>query len=294
MGYPTLLFINSDAKVVHRFVGAPKLAEDFLEIGKIALDTTERLASYQEKFKAGNLEGEFIFKYLHRLDQAYIPKQRILRDYFATQQESDLSSRTNWNIIYKHVSKMNSREFKYLLSHQEEFIEKYTEDSVNNKIYTIFLQQCFKHIGSKDFDIDKYESLKNKIRKSNFKKADQLIVTADLHYYRRNGKWKDYISLAIENVDKYYLNDYMTLNNIAWNFLDNTNKDDYLVKAEKWSRKSVELESKAFNNDTLAAILYKLGKKEEAIKYQEIALELAEKEGRPTKSYEERLAKMKK
>ena len=292
--YPSLLFIDGEGRDVHRFVGAPKYPHEFIRIGEIALNPTERLAYFQDHYDNGNLEGEFILKYLNKLTTAYIPRDPIIKKYFDTQHDSQLTTRANWEIIYYHVNKINSREFKYLLNNQKDYKVLYNEDSVNNKIYTTFLQQAYKLIYSREFEPEKYESLKNKIRKADFALGEQLIITADLQYYSRYNKWKDYTELAYNNVDKFYLEDHNTLNNIAWNVCQNTNKKEYLNKAEEWAKKSVELNSKSFNNDTYAAILYKVGKKEEAIKQQELAIELAKEEGRPTKSFEEKLDKMKK
>lgn len=52
-----------------------------------------------------------------------------------------------------------------------------------------------------------------------------------------------------------------------------------LAKGAGLAKRSVEIESMYANNDTYAAILYKLGKKEEAQKAAIKAIELAKAEG---------------
>ena len=54
---------------------------------------------------------------------------------------------------------------------------------------------------------------------------------------------------------------------------------DLLKKAVKWSRKAVRLENNYFNNDTLAALYFKLGKKNKATKKAQKAIKLAKKSG---------------
>ncbi|MFP4529347.1 MAG: hypothetical protein ACLFQX_12430, partial [Candidatus Kapaibacterium sp.] len=52
--------------------------------------------------------------------------------------------------------------------------------------------------------------------------------------------------------------------------------------ARTWVERSIELNSNYANQDTYAAILYKLGEYEKALKHANLALEMARKEGKET------------
>ena len=52
-----------------------------------------------------------------------------------------------------------------------------------------------------------------------------------------------------------------------------------LKKALKWAEQSVELDSQYYNNDTLAALYFKLRKKKKGIRAAEQAIELAKANG---------------
>jgi hypothetical protein len=83
----------------------------------------------------------------------------------------------------------------------------------------------------------------------------------------------------------------MMLNRMAWNFFQVSTEPKYLEKASGWAKKSIELNSTAENNDTYANLMFKLGNKAEAVKYEKIALELAKKEKVALNEYEDNLKK---
>ena len=66
-----------------------------------------------------------------------------------------------------------------------------------------------------------------------------------------------------------------------------------MAKAEIWAERSVNLQNNSCNYDTYAALLFKLGKKKEAIAAEEKAVEIARKNGEQTEEYEKTLNKFK-
>ena len=84
------------------------------------------------------------------------------------------------------------------------------------------------------------------------------------------------------------------LDNAARKFLELTKDPFYLVKALNWSTKAVELYDSYTAENTHALLLYKNGKKEEAIAWQEKAITLKKSRGLDTKELEKELADMKK
>ena len=82
------------------------------------------------------------------------------------------------------------------------------------------------------------------------------------------------------------------LNNIAWSVQEMTSDKKYLERALTWAKRSVDLKSEPFNNDTVAMILLKMGKKEDAIRYEKEALRLAKEKHQPVREYEESLKNM--
>lgn len=64
------------------------------------------------------------------------------------------------------------------------------------------------------------------------------------------------------------------LNSIAWGIFENSNKKNMLEFAAKLSEHSIKSDRNAFTLDTYSNILYKLGRTNEALKFQEEALNM--------------------
>ena len=286
--YPTLLFITPDGEMVHKRVGAPQKVQDYLDMGVIALTPGEGLSDCEKKFQAGDRDPQFILKYLGRLKDAYTPVDEPLKQYFSTPKDTNLLSRPNWEIIYQYLTNADLPVFDYLLKHQQDYAKLYTADSVNSKIYNVYLQSLIAIKRSRTLNLEEtYKILKQKIMDSGYDQAEKVIFTADLSTISND----KFLEFAYNGVDKWYLDDYDMLYRLSKAVLNNTKEVKYLEKAASWAKRSIELKSTAENNDTYAGLMFKLGKKEEAVKFEKTALELATKEKLPLKEYEGNLKK---
>lgn len=85
------------------------------------------------------------------------------------------------------------------------------------------------------------------------------------------------------------------LNNGAWTiYQTGTRNKNYLSHAITWSKRTVDLDPAAYNNDTLAHLLYRLGFYAEAEARQQRAVELARQEKVSSIPYQQALEKMRK
>lgn len=83
------------------------------------------------------------------------------------------------------------------------------------------------------------------------------------------------------------------LNNAAMSFYELTNDPLYLAKALQWSTRANQFYDSYASMDTHAHLLYKTGKKQEAIEWQIKAITLYKKQGFDSKNLEKVLAEMK-
>ncbi len=84
------------------------------------------------------------------------------------------------------------------------------------------------------------------------------------------------------------------LNNLAWIHFENMHNTEDTKQALIWSSKSLEYERGIGYLDTYANLLNKLGRKEEAIKIQQEAIDLSRKAGNDVTELEKTLIEMKK
>ncbi len=292
--YPSLLFIDTAENMVHERVGAAQKVRDYIDMARVAQNPEECLASYIKMYNAGNNSPQFIQTYLNRLADAYIPVNAVMKKYFATQNETDLLNRVNWNIIYRFVGEINDPLFEFLVKHQTEYARSYSRDSVNGKISDVYMNALNGTLrnGNAKLADSAYMTLKEKIKASGFEGARKVIFTTDLQWYQTRGKNKEFLDLAFENMDKYYSDDYDMLSKVSWMVSSMTNEQKYMEKALYWSKRSVSIKGEPFNIDTYASILFKMGKKDEAIKQEKRVIALAKKRNISALPYEEALKKM--
>ena len=83
------------------------------------------------------------------------------------------------------------------------------------------------------------------------------------------------------------------LNRVAWNFYKMSSDTMYLNKALQWVKRGLEFYEPAEATDTYARLLYKTGKKEDAVFWELKTIALKQKMGYPTVEFEAVLNKMK-
>lgn len=292
--YPSLIFINANEEMVHERVGAPQKVRDYIDMAMVAQNPEEGLAAYIKKYNEGNNSPQFIQTYLTRLAEAYMQVTNVMSNYFATQKESDLLNRVNWNIIYRFVSEINDPLFEFVIKHQSEYAKLYTRDSVKNKISDVYmngLNGTLRNPDAKMADSIRM-ALKAKIKASGFEDAEKIIFITDLQWFQTRGKNQEFLDLASGSMEKYYGEDYNMLNRLAWIVSSMTSDSIYLKKALSWSKKSVSIREEPPNGDTYASLLFKMGKKDEAIDQEKKVIALAKKMNISAAPYEDVLKKM--
>lgn len=289
--YPTFLYISQDGEsLVHRTCGSTS-TDIFIQNGKDALDPAKQLMSLKKKFDSSTPNAKEAYRYLELLRDACMDYGKEASAYLSTQKEADLSSADNWEIIHSFLDDPFSREFKYLQSHKLDFENLFGKDLVNKKIADVYNAGFTKAI--RKGDMKAFDSLKEGATKSlGTIEAEKITLKADLTRFQKSKDWKNFVKTADSFISKFGNNDPNLLNSVSWTIYENIADKAALQKAEKWSKHASELNNIYSFNDTYAAVLYKLGKKNEAKQAALKAIELAKKEGADSKSTEELLLRI--
>jgi hypothetical protein len=289
--YPTLLYLNSSGEVMYRTCGSAPV-QGFTDNGKAALDPDKQLATAAKKFDGGKADGTTAFNYFFLLENGCQDLNQELTSYFLNQKQEDLLSPRNWKIIYRFVNDYTSKEFNFLEKNKDDYSRLFSNDSVQDKLNDVYESAIYSAIYKTDEAA--FLILKNKIKESGNPNAEKITMSADMELFKKKHDWKNYTETSISFVNKYAMDNADQLNQISWDFYENVADKAMLENALKWIQRSVELEPQYENMDTHAAILYKLGQKEEAKKTAEKAIELAKKNGRSYSGTEELLKKIEK
>ena len=290
--YPNLLYIDGDGNLVHRKAGGMQ-SQDFIQLGKDAQDPQKQFANLKKQYDNNNREPKFLLTYLDKMSGTCLKTDTVLAEYFKTQKESDLTSLQNWRVIYQYTRDVDSREFNYLSKHIDEYAQVTTVDSVSDKIFSTYLNKCYHLIYAKNPNDSLYTAYKTKIKNSGFKRGEEIITKGDMAYYGMKKDWNNYAQTAVRYFDNYGKEDYQGMNNEAWTFYQHIDDKALLQKAEQWTKTATAKVDDYYNHDTYAAVLYKLQKKEEALKQAEIAIAKAKELKLDYKSTEDLLEKIK-
>lgn len=281
--YPTLLFIASDGSLVHRAAGFhdPK---QMVQLGNTAMDPTRQLAALERRFGSGDRDPDFLKDYTMvraaSYDGTHVP---IAEAYMKTQQNWD--TKEHRTFIFEYIGGANSSLFDHLTKNRNDYITQFGETAVRDKIRTIVYDEIAKKsTGDKTVPIKEVKAL---YEKAYPEKAKQLVSEYKMSYYRSLGDRNNFAKTALKHYKKFPSDDPMELNEVAWTFYTVIEKKKYLKKALKLAKKSAKLEPAYYNHDTMAALYFKLGKKEKAITAATQAIEFAKKEGFSPEGYAE-------
>ena len=289
--YPNLVYIDGDGKLVHRAAGSMEAAA-FIELGKTAYTPEKAFSFYQTKYEGGERNPAFLTAYLDIMSQTCLPTATVAADYFASIKEEDMLQQGNWNLLYHHIADVTSAPFIYLVKNRSAFEAKYTADSVNQKIYSTYLQHGNTLLRSKEDAAGKLKAFQQEVTNSGISRADELNSNLTLKFAQSQNDWNTWFIAAKTLAEK--SSDANFLNGLSWTAFEKLDDPKKLNEAELWAKKSVELQEGSYNLDTYANLLFKNGKAELALTTEKKALELAKAAGEDLKAYEDVIAAIEK
>jgi tetratricopeptide (TPR) repeat protein len=108
--------------------------------------------------------------------------------------------------------------------------------------------------------------------------SKNLVFSCQMAFYHKIGDTVQY-SITLSKYIESIWDDWDELNSIAWEYYESVHKKDRLQLAKKWVIRSIELNSNYANNDTYAALLYKLKDYRAALQQANEAISVAKKHG---------------
>lgn len=286
--YPSFLFIDAKGNMVHKSLGGRPVAE-FIALGEAASDPDRQVGTLMHSYKEGNREAAFMRKYIDALNSAGMKEAgEVAEEYLASQ--DDWLSEDNIKFIFDNVKPdTESKLYKFMSENKDAFYKSAGEEGVDGKLKTGVLYALRKNRNATEADIA------NAFKKPFPEKGQQFADEYELQklmYSRNEEDQKKFFDLAVKYDDKYQIDSWNMLNSIAWRFFELTDDPALLEKAKTMAINSIGKDSNYFNNDTLAAICYKLQEKELAVKHANIAIDLAKKDGADFSETEKLLEKI--
>lgn len=282
--YPTLLFLDSTGAVVHRAVGLQSVPE-FTALGQAALTPDQNLRDFNNRFNRGDRQAGFLLQYTRALAAANDPAADLMAaEYLKIQQDWSLDG--PMEVILRYVTDPFAPGFRYLARNPKKFEQKFGADQVAQRKQFVYNEYLQNH---PDLPLGEIQHLIGAVYPDD---SGRIASAYSLDYHRQRSDIPNFVRTAIIHYDRYPSTNADELNEVAWLFYLNVSDRDQLRQALKWAKKSVSIQEKYQNNDTLAALYFKLGKKKAAARHARRAIELAKQAGDDYSPTEELLQKI--
>lgn len=214
----------------------------------------------------------------------------IANDYITGLQ--DPFNRTNLTFIQQFTRSSKDAGFQIFLK-QPEKVDKVLgpHQAVNKVMGIIFAEDIAPYVTGKDANPD-WNALEKSVVGKYGAPGEEIVWRAKtIHFLNRND-WPNFAATAAPYVEKYGARvSPNELNSFAWTVFENVSDKGILTSALSWSKRSVQQQEDPNFMDTYANLLYKLGQKDEAISWEQKALNLAPDNAKQT--FQTALDKMK-
>jgi len=294
--YPTYLFFDNKGEIVHRAVGSSDPAT-FITKGKDALNKETQYYAVKHLYEGGQKDDSLLYKLAKMSSEAYDQPfaGKVAREYLATQK--NLLTENNIRLLSNAIQKSTDPGFTELMKNVELF-DKYNYPGYAAKTIRMVIgkEEIFPVIapgGATPVDNPDWKTAYDRAEKKfGASAASEAIGYYKIALARQANNWpafstavSDYVKTYSSNVSGPMLNDY------AWTIFEKCDDMACVEKALSWSKQSVAANDKdhAFI-DTYANLLYKAGKKKEAIEWETKAKDIAT--GDDAKGYQATIDKM--
>lgn len=282
--FPTLLFLNTEGKIAHKAVGYHNPVE-FLKLGKTAGDPAANLLALETRYRKGERSATLLRMLTEIKNAAFDPAAgELANDYLKTQ--ADPGSPENMDFIMRYVDDPFSEGFRFMQKNRVAFEARFSGKEVKQKIDGLFDNYLERH---PNLQLGEVQRLYGTVYPE---QGERLASNYRLTYYRQREDMKNFALSAVDHYTRFPTDDADELNEIAWLFAQNVNDPAMLEKAVEWALQSVSLRENNFNQDTLARLYLKLGRKKQAAIAARRAIELAKTAGEDATQTQELLEKI--
>jgi thioredoxin-related protein len=301
-GLPTYLFFSPDGKIVHKDMGQKK-AQDFIALLLAATNPDKQLFTLINAAREKKMDYSLVPGFIDKLNEngdktIAIELARVyMKDYLEKLSIGQLCSKKNLDFLWSYQKMLTTKDIIYdLCSMYPQMVDSVYGQSgwaswlVQNTLIYEFVLPAIDSAERNNHE-PKWNSITKKIiGKSNRKVSETVIIDSKHYWYTKTENWEkscEYLILKTNRTNSYKkslnANDaYFYLNTPAWTIFEYSFKRKYLEEALQWVEHAISLfeltdDSLVQANilDTKANLLYKLGKKKEAVDIEEKVVALS-------------------
>jgi thioredoxin-related protein len=272
--FPTYLVFTPEGQALHRMVGSTPDAASFIAEVHNSFDSTKQYYTQIQQYEAGRRDSAFLRRLTVVSFDLYdlANGQRLAQAYLGTQ--SDLFQPGAIDIILLSTIRSRDKYFDFLVKHSTEIDKVKGPGKAESQIRNIILHEGT-GVRHGDNRQPKWDSLQSAIAgKIGAANAAELTARMKLNFYLGRADWPQFEKAMVGYMKTYgkQMGD-DDLNGIAWTVFQSCSDMSCVTAVLDWS-KQLRDGKNAGCMDTYANILYKLGKKDDAIALEEKAIQL--------------------
>ncbi|WP_460977755.1 thioredoxin family protein [Spirosoma knui] len=302
--YPTGLFINADAQLVHSFIGF-KETGSFLEEGHDAFRRSGPgtiLAEYEKAIKAGNRHPDVVRSFLKIRRRYGQDNTAYLEDYLKTLPTDSLKTPVTLKLVLESINSLDGKAVDVLLANRQ-------DPRVPNRLITLYDDELAEATAERSKE--RLNRLAERIQSIEGPEQGTVTVTNyRMRYYQAMKQWQQFAEQAEtyarqhllpkltpeakEKTPDQFRDSYAQLCDLGWYFYHELKDEARLKTMLTWMQTAEQLAETPRGTGVCACLLYRTGDREQAVQLQNKAIALAQKAGDDVNSYLETLKRMEK
>lgn len=286
---PAFMYFTSDGTSVMKKETGCKEIQEFMDMGMDVLNTNRatfqkvyatpeyaRLTELKRLYERGTRYPKLLNEYARLLKKHRYPYNIIVNEYLRGQARSPRTP-DNRDFIYNFAINLENMAIDFFVKDIVYFKEKYGGERINEKVKTSIYNSVLTAIRERDYEL--FKRAEETIAKASLADSDKFRFEMQSLFYQGTEDWNTYAKVSYKFLNKKNVTDPTLLNDVARKFHQYINNKKYLKSALGWAKKSIKIENEYYNNETYAALLYKLGKTSKAIKAAQDAIYIARMRG---------------
>ncbi len=290
--YPTYLFFDAAGNALHRSVGSSE-ADAFLEKGKDAADPSKQYYPMLAKYKKGEREPAFMLQLARSSRECYDMENMDAITTAYLDAQKDLVTPENIQFLYDFTEHTTDRGFDVMQKNEAAFDKIVGAGNTRQKVAEIIRYDAIYPVLMNENGVPSDWTVIAADVKSKYPDyAAQAISGAKVSYFQSIGDWDNFQHAAVDYMEEFGANSSaQELNGFAWSIFQNCSDIKCVEQALNWSKRAVEKDNNPAFIDTYANILYRLGKTDEAITWEQKAMDMVE--GADKQGFQETIDRMK-
>jgi len=279
--FPTFIYLDKDGAVLHKAAGYLE-NDEFIKAAELRLDATSSIGALQAAYDAGSRDSKLLENLLeqqfHLLDPHYMEVANEIASL-----STDWETKEMRAFIFKYTNSAASPLFEYFVENKKTFSEQFGEGATFGKIEKLVRDRSF------EINETTIEEMSGIFKLVYPKQSKEMSSKYRLSYHRQRGDRENYAIAAIDHYKSFPSRDPEELNEVGTTFTRVVEDQILLRKVIPLVEKSIKIDDAHYNNDTLAALYFKLGDVEKARSTAERAIKLAKISGHDSSFTEELL-----